>query len=184
MARWFALAIATGALIVSGRNLAAIGTVCLPNRYPVARQPTTQINLKVPTTVAADWKRRAAAAGHSTIRAWLLSVVGTEGHLDDGLTLQSLDRRLCALETAAAGPARPVSAPRAAAAPEAPVGAPDGPLLTADLARRLGRSAKALASRASAGGLGTVVDGWVVTGQVKPPSGGPMRWIWEPVAEG
>lgn len=184
MARRFVLAIAAASLIVSGRNLAAIGTVCLPNRYPVARQPTTQINLKLPATVAADWRRRAAAAGHDTIRSWLLSIVGTEDHLDDGLTLQSLDRRLCALEAAAAGPARPVPTPRAAVASEALVEASDGPLLTADLARLLGRSLKALTARASAGGIGTVVDGWVVTGQVKLPSGGPMRWIWEPVVEG
>lgn len=161
-----------------------VDTLRLPNLYPVARQPTTQVNLKLPAAVAADWKRRAAAAGHDTIRAWLLSIVGTEDQPDDGLTLQSLDRRLCALEAAAAGPVRPVPAPRAAAAPEAPVGAPDGPLFTADLARLLGRNRQAMNARAAAGGLGTTVDGWVVAGQVRPPSGGPMRWIWEPVAEG
>lgn len=155
--------------------------------YPPAADPVpmpqqqVQLNLKVPATVAADWRARAAAGGFSSVREWLLATVGGPAAGDEPLTLQSLDRRLRALEGAPAGPVVPSMPRPAATSSQVLPRQPGDHLTTAELAAALGRNRTALNRSACAG---QVIDGWRPVGRALVPGGGPPRWLWAPVADG
>jgi len=143
---------------------------------------STQVNLKVGPEVAQAWRAAAAAAGLS-VRDWLIrETMGRPA----GLTLESLAARVEALEARRQIAAAPAPPPAPALPPSLSerLERANGPQFTRDLARLLGRNGKALNKRATAGGIGTVVDGWEVVGQARPERGGPARWLWAPVAEG
>lgn len=156
-----------------------------------------QLSLKLPPEVLADWRRRAAAAGHGqSVRDWLLAELSPSAEAP-GAAL-GVAERLAALEAAAAelrgavaqlqGRAAPSPRAAPAAPPAAPVPIPadlpaDG-IETAALARLLGvkrHTMNARISRAGGAAPGLVVDGWRCLGLRAPERGGPPRALWVPV---
>jgi hypothetical protein len=172
------------------------GTFRVPDSVPVA---LAQLSLKLPPDVLADWRRRAAAAGHgASVRDWLLAELSGPAEAP-GAALGVADR-LAALEAATAElrgavaqlqQARPPRSPRpASAAPPAapvpiPAGLPADGIETAALAQLLGvkrHTMNARISRAGGAAPGLVVDGWRCLGLRMPERGGPPRALWVPVA--
>lgn len=161
----------------------------VPDWVPMA---LVQLNLKLPASVLADWRRRAAAQ-ELTVRDWLLSVTSSPDAPLAGpeaaavrQTLQDLDQRLQALERAPTA----VPASVAAAAPSSrpdPVSDPpaladaDGVIESSELARILGLKRGTLNARiARLGGpvAGLMLDGWRCLGLRHPHRGGPPRAVW------
>lgn len=166
-------------------------TVRLPAAVPV---PLAQLNLKIPPEVLADWRRRAAEAGHGeSVRDWLLSLLSPAAEQAPGLA-----DRVAALEQAVAQlqqqQARPVAPRRVALAspPRALPGTDTAVLVTGEigegietaaLAERLGIRGKTLAEqvrKAGGGRPGLVLYGWRCLGTVAAPRGGHPRALWVP----
>ena len=140
--------------------------------------------------------RAAAAERGATVTTLVLAWV--EAGLDAGLDasrpvprsdldqrLDAVERRLDALEAPA--PPKPAS-PRQGTAPsperQAPATQAGDAITTAELAERLGLKRGSFNERLRRNGgaqVGLVVEGWRCVGQIAPPAGGPLRWMWEPV---
>lgn len=150
----------------------------------------TQLNLKVPPAVAADWRRRAAAEGLS-VRDWLVRVTAMPEAPVAGSEvpvgreeLQDLDRRLRALESATAGPVPPR---RPAAPAPIPADLPADGIETTRLAQLLNVKRGTLNARVMRLGgpvAGLELDGWRCLGLRSPARGGPPRAVWAPIAPG
>lgn len=160
-----------------------------------------QLSLKLPPEVLADWRRRAAEAGHgSSVRDWLLSIAGPTappGSAPAGG--DGLADRVAQLEAAAdelrealaqLQQARPPRSPRPApAAPPAalvpaPADLPADGIETAALAQLLGvkrGTFNARIGRLGGAAPGLVVNGWRCLGLRTPERGGPPRALWVPV---
>ena len=152
-----------------------------------------QLNLKIPPAVLERWREQARAAGHDSIRDWLLALTAAPAEACAELPLRDrvarLEQAVEALQQARpasrrvdAPPVAPRPAPAPAAAPPAaPV--PAGGIETAALADLLGiRRGTLNAQIARAGGAapGLVLHGWRCLGQRVPDRGGPSRAVWEP----
>jgi hypothetical protein len=148
--------------------------------------PLQQINLKVTPEVAEAWRAAAAAAGHRSIRDWLVAIT-TAGPgpaaADPGLEervvrLESLVESLVARSGDGPSPDRVMSA---APSTEA---RPDGAMVSVELAKLLGITSSALNGFATSYGPGAVHrSGWKVIGKVSAPSG-IARWLWSPPEAG
>ncbi len=154
-----------------------------------------QLNLKLPPTVLACWREMAAAAGHESVRDWLLEVTATPSAARADLPLRDrvarLEAAVEALQQARSAPPRVDAppapnrpAPRPAAPPPAPSpDAPAGAITTAELADLLGirrGTFNAQISRAGGAAPGLVLHGWRCLGLRASDRGGPARAIWEP----
>jgi len=175
------------------------GTFTGTRRVPVLQQ----LNLKVPPEVAASWREQAAAAGHSSIRDWLVAITTTNrqapaaGGGDLLQRIEALERALVALQ-------HPRPRPTPAPAPDAPQLAlipdplPAAPALdpvplvegegitTAELAERTGTNRAAWNNWAARSAPGDVrhhetAGAWRLVGKAPAPGGGPSRWLWAPV---
>lgn len=152
-----------------------------------------QLNLKIPPEVAEAWRAAAAAAGHRSIRDWLVAITSTGPAAP--AAAPDLLARVDALEAAVAALQRlPRSggspSPDRAMPPPPPAASrviearPDGALVSVDLARRLGITADALNRFAATKGPGAVHRcGWKVVGKVSASSG-VDRWLWSPPEAG
>lgn len=154
-----------------------------------------QLNLKLPPAVLANWREQARAAGHESVRDWLLAITAAPAEACAELPLRDrvarLEQAVEALQQARSAPrrvdalppaARPAPAP-AAAPPAPPLAAPAGAITTAELADRLGirrGTFNAQISRAGGAAPGLVLHGWRCLGLRASDRGGPARAIWEP----
>ena len=167
--------------------------------------PLPQLSLKLPPEVLADWRRRAAEAGHgASVRDWLIARVGpAAGPAPAAPAAAELLERVAALEAGLAelrAAARVTPAPRSAEPlrlppdqlPLIPEPVPAAPLsgdalTTAEVAERTGTNRAAWNNWAGgAGRVGTVrhhrtAGSWRLIGKAPAPGGGPDRWLWEPV---
>ena len=153
--------------------------------------PLQQLNLKLPPAVLSSWRDQAAAAGFGSVRDWLMSITAAPADRAAAPTVGELADRLAAVEAQLAAPAPARLAQRSPApskpAPPSPARdtaapAPAGAITTADLAERLGLNRRTFNERLRRGGgaqVGLVVEGWRCVGQIAPPAGGPLRWMWE-----
>lgn len=144
-----------------------------------------QINLKVDEAVAREWRRRAAEAGHPSIRKWLESItIEPEPGLADRVAAH--EARLTALEAAVRG--GPVAELKPEPLPAMPEPQPVAEAITTkQLAARLNLSPEALAAQIrrahGKGGIrpGLEHAGWRCVGHRPSSAGGPQRAVWEPV---
>lgn len=154
-----------------------------------------QLNLKVPPAVASDWRRRAAEAGHRSVRDWLLATLSptAESAPDLADRVAALEAELTALRDAVAAlqerpvpPVRSVSSPRPLQRPAAPAGAvPAGGIETPELAVLLGIRRHTLNEqirRAGGPQPGLELHGWRCIGTRPADRGGPPRAVWIPAA--
>lgn len=156
-----------------------------------------QLNIKLPPTVLTHWREMAAAAGHESVRDWLLEITGTPSAARADLPLRDrvaqLEAAVEALQQARPAPRRVDAppapnrpAPRPAAPPPAPSpDAPAGAITTAELAERTGTNRAAWNNWARSDRIGAIREhptagSWRLAGKASPPAGGPARWVWEP----
>ena len=186
----------------AGPDSPAWGGAAGRGRYrPADRVPTeavalAQLNLKLPPAVLSRWKQQAQAAGHESVRDWLLAITATPAEDCAELPLRDRVARLeAAVEALQQAPSpRPLDQPRRPAPPRPePPPRPAAPLLqevpeaitTAELAERTGTNRSAWNNWASPDRVGQVrqhptAGAWRLAGQAAPPLGGPMRWLWLP----
>lgn len=150
-----------------------------------------QLNLKVPPAVLERWREQARAAGHESVRDWLLAITAAPAEACAELPLRDrvarLEQAVEALQQARSAPRRvdalPPAARPAPAPAAAPLAAPAGALTTAELADllRIRRGTfNAQISRAGGAAPGLVLHGWRCLGLRASDRGGPARAIWEP----
>jgi hypothetical protein len=152
-----------------------------------------QVNLKLPPAVLALWRAQAAAEGLS-VRDWLISVTGAPTAPQVAAAGDpELAERVAALEAAIADLAGQVAAlvplpsPPVNAAPPEAMEAPAGALTTAELAMRTGTNRAAWNNWARPERIGQVRSHrtggeWRLAGRATAATGGPPRWLWEPVS--
>jgi hypothetical protein len=101
--------------------------------------------------------------------------------------LAAVEQRLALLEKrprAAAAPPPPAVAPAPPPAKPLPIPQVGDALTTAQVADRLGMkrgSFNERIRRAGGAAVGLEMEGWRIIGQARPPQGGPLQWLWEPV---
>jgi hypothetical protein len=168
----------------------AMGT--LPRTCPVP-MPLAQLNLKIPESVRAHWKREAAAADLS-VRDWLVrqTMPGAPppSPPDPGLAerVASLERQVAELLTrpapASSRLVRRVQEPAPSPAPIEGTEGVEGSVVAETL--NIPRDAwnARVQRKAGDGGArpGLVVSGWRCVGFRQPRRGGPLRALWVPDA--
>lgn len=151
-----------------------------------------QLNLKVPPAVLERWREQARAAGHESVRDWLLAITAAPAEACAELPLRDrvarLEQAVEALQQARPAPRRvdalPPAARPAPAPAAAPLAAPAGALTTAELAESTGTNRAAWNTWASKNPTGSIREHptagrWRLAGKASPPAGGPPRWVWE-----
>ena len=139
--------------------------------------PLQQLNLKLPASVLRDWRDQATAAGHRSVRDWLLSLTAPALPPVPGL-----EDRVAALEAAVAAMQHQTFAPPATA-PSAPPLAPSQHaaevVTSAGLAKVLGVDPSAPNKWASSARIGQVWRGWRLLGRADEPGrNGTPPWTW------
>lgn len=166
-----------------------------------------QLALQLPPELLAQIRDVAARQDRTVtavVRGWIeVGLTGAAAPPVAGVEPERIDalaRRVEALEAALAAlqgepamlpagpPPRGEQAPPVLTSPERgnvhpPAEGPAGAITTGELANLLDMRPATLAERVRrrGGGIGFEANGWRIVGSSKPASGGPPRWLWQPI---